>query len=75
MPQQNELPLFDPAWDYAIIYERTNKATNDAIILLNHMADVEYATRETDLLLTEALGAIASHLNSISELIKGEGDI
>ncbi len=75
MPKPNDLPLFDPAWDYATIYDRINSATNDAIALLNYMASVEDATRESDLLLIASVTAIARKFNSVSELIKPSQDI
>ncbi|MBW4666523.1 MAG: hypothetical protein KME60_03505 [Cyanomargarita calcarea GSE-NOS-MK-12-04C] len=70
MPQQNELPNFDPAWDYATIYEKLNETTNDAIALLNYIATIENANHDSDVLIIETLAVVGQKLNSINGLMK-----
>jgi hypothetical protein len=70
MPQVNELPDFDPAWDYATVYDRLNAATNRAIELLNFIAAQEESTKDTDILITAAIAVIGARLNTINGLMK-----
>jgi hypothetical protein len=70
MPQLNELPNFDPAWDYSVIYEQLNDATNDALALLTYIATIENASNDSNILITATLAVIGQKFNSINGLMK-----
>lgn len=72
MPQTNELPSFDPSWDYAAIYESTNDCTNALIHLLNFLARCEYSTAQSDTIAAATLISAIAKLMKIKETILGE---
>lgn len=63
-------PLPDPAWDYATLWDFLHKSQSELGNLIQHTAQIEGATPETDQAIAIPLEAIAESIRLSLALLK-----